>query len=159
MIWPITGARGFAAIFIVFALTATHWQAYTRGQKVVQGAWDAENLSIASQAAQALATATKISDDLKTKSDQLQKAKNATIAKLNTDLSDALNRLHDRTARPGAGSVPSDPTTGPAASCTGAQLYRDDAALLVREASRADRLLVDLGQCQDQYNAARAAIR
>ena len=158
MIWP-SPFRVFAAIFLFFALTATHWRAYTRGEKAVQGAWDAEKLAVATQSAQALAAALKTGDDLKTKSDQLQKAKNATIAKLNTDLSAALDRLHDRAPRPGAGSVPSDTTTGSAGGCTGAQLYRDDAALLVRESSRANRLLAYLGQCQAQYNAARDALR
>jgi len=159
MMTSLSGLRVFAAIFLVLSLTATHWRAYTHGEKSVQGAWDAEKLAVAAQSAQALAAALKTGDDLKTKSDQLQKAKNATIAKLNTDLSAALDRLHDRPARPGAGGVPSDTPAGPATGCTGAQLYRDDAALLVRESARADRLLADLGQCQNQYNAARDALR
>ena len=73
----------------------------------------------------------------------------ATVARL-------VGELRNRPERPAGGAMPTG-GAGPVA-CTGAQLYRSDAQFLVRESSRADRLLADLGQCQAQYDKARKAV-
>lgn len=66
---------------------------------------------------------------------------------------DRLSRsLRDRPDRPTGGAVPA-PAAGPVA-CTGAQLYRPDGEFLVGEAARADRLRVQLAECQARYDAA-----
>lgn len=90
--------------------------------------------------AQAIATTTqKATDD-----------KNA-LARVVADLR---GQLRNRSQRPpaGGGDVPSG-AGGPVA-CTGAQLYRPDAELLVGESDRADGLRIQLAECQARYDAA-----
>lgn len=70
----------------------------------------------------------------------------------------ALAGLQNRPARPAA-----SPGTVPAASAsckgaTGADLFRDDASLVVREAARADQIRAALAQCYSQYDAARGSL-
>lgn len=93
-------------------------------------------------------------NELRADADKLAKEKQDEIDRVNTRLSDALERLRQREARPAA--VSSGAST-PAASCkgaTGAELFREDGQFLVREAARADRLIAALLQCYQQYDAA-----
>lgn len=64
-------------------------------------------------------------------------------------LADSLRQRPERPAElpPAAGAA--DPV-----ACTGAELYRPDAAFLVREAGRADQLRVELAACQASYDQA-----
>lgn len=55
----------------------------------------------------------------------------------------------ERLAESAAAPNPAHPV-----ACTGAQLYREDAAFLVREAHRADQLRADLAACQVAYDQA-----
>ncbi len=66
---------------------------------------------------------------------------------------DALvERLRERPERPADLAAPAGP--GDPVACTAAQLYRADAAFLVREAARADQLRIDLAACQAAYDQA-----
>lgn len=65
-------------------------------------------------------------------------------------LADSLRERPERTAGPGA--MP--PGAADPVACTGAGLYRPDAAFLVGEAARADQLRIDLRACQAAYDAA-----
>lgn len=60
--------------------------------------------------------------------------------------------LRNRPERPAGGAVP----TGGAGqvACTGAQLYRPDAAFLIGESAAADQLRIDLADCQARYDSA-----
>ena len=75
---------------------------------------------------------------------------------LNPDMVSALlalfAELRDRPERPAGGAVP----TGGAGqvACTGAQLYRPDAAFLIGESAAADQLRLDLADCQARYDSA-----
>ena len=131
--------------------------AYNRGADSVRVLWDAEKQDIADQTAAIKADADKTSAELRTKADTLRRTKDAQITRLNADLANALDGLRDRTPRPSDGSVPSDTVVG--AGCTGASLYAGDAGFLIRETARADRLRLDLQQCQDAYGAAREALK
>ena len=156
-------ARAWQALIVAgvlaVMLAGTHWQAYNMGADKVQAAWVAEQLSQAEQSAALQAQAQATTDKLKTDADQLRKSKNAQIARLDADLAAALERLSDRPPRPGASDMPALAGPGANASCTGAQLYREDGQFLARESARADRLLADLAQCQDAYGKARDALR
>lgn len=145
-----------AAAIIGAGWWAYSW-AYDKGADSVQVLWNAEKQSIADQTAALKADADKTSADLRTKTDTLRRNKDAQINRLNADLASALDGLRDRPARPGAGSVPGDTATG--AGCTGASLYASDAGFLVRETARADRLRLDLQQCQAAYITAREALK
>lgn len=156
---PTMGARLAIAGVLVWVLAISHWQAYRMGGNAVQAQWTADKLAQAEQALALTAEAAATTDALQQSAEQLRKTKNAQIARLNADLSAALAGLSDRPARPGAGSVPTDPAAGANPGCTGTSLWRDDGEFLAREASRADGLLADLAQCQAAYGAARDALK
>lgn len=149
--------RVWAALVMAVFLAGTHWRAYTQGKKTVMTEWDSEKLAIAEQSFKLAEQATRVTAGLQAKADTLRKTKNAEIEKLGADLAYALDGLRDRPARPGAGSVPGD--TGIGSGCTGRELYRPDGEFLTRLAARADRLRLDLGQCQAAYETARNALK
>lgn len=149
--------RIWAAGVLALALAGTHWGAYVSGKKTVQAEWSAEKLSIAEQSLKLSEEATRVTVDLQTKADTLRKSKNAQIARLNADLAIALGGLSDRAPRPGTVDLPSHSTAR--AGCTGLELYRADGEFLARESARAERLRLDLGQCQAAYKAARDALK
>lgn len=74
--------------------------------------------------------------------------------RLAADLRAALDSLRNRPQRPaaGGGAVP----TGAAdqLACTGASLFAKDAAVVIREAARADGIRLQLAACQAAYNGA-----
>lgn len=63
-----------------------------------------------------------------------------------------VDSLRERPERPA--ELPTPPGAADPVACTGAQLYRPDAAFLVREAERADQLRADLAACQSAYDQA-----
>lgn len=64
-------------------------------------------------------------------------------------LADSLRERPERPAESAAAPGAAHPL-----ACTGAELYREDAAFLVREAQRADQLRADLAACQAAYEQA-----
>lgn len=80
-----------------------------------------------------------------------QKARNDQ-KRLSADLAAALRELRDRPERP-SGSDLSKGAANPV-GCTGAQLYKPDAAFLIGESSRADGLRIALARCQAAYDQA-----
>lgn len=150
--------RFVAALVLAVGLAASHYKAYHMGQAEISAAWAADRLAQANQSEELKAEADKRSTELQNKYNTTRKAKDATIAKLDADLADALGRLSDRPSRPGAGSVPADTSAGANTGCTGAGLFAEDASAALREAARANGVLADLAQCQDLYGAARAAL-
>jgi len=157
----ILSAKAWAAVAlaIILLLAGTHWKAFVMGGNAVQAQWTADKLTQAEQTLTLTAEAAATTDRLQLDADKLRKTKNAQIARLNADLSTALAGLSNRPARPGAGSVPTDPTAGASPGCTGSSLWRDDGEFLAREAARADGLLADLAQCQAAYDSARDAVK
>lgn len=149
--------RIWAAGVLALALAGTHWGAYVSGKKTVKADWNAEKLSVAEQSLKLSEEATRVTADLQTKADTLRKSKNAQIARLNADLAIALGGLSDRAPRPGAVDLSSNSTIG--SGCTGRELYRPDGEFLARESARAERLRLDLWQCQAAYQAARDALK
>lgn len=89
--------------------------------------------------------------------DKIRKEKDAKIASLNTRLGTALSSLSERPQRPPSSSQGA-PASCIGAGATGAQLSREDAEFLVREAARADSLRLALGQCYKQYDAVRKSL-
>lgn len=80
-----------------------------------------------------------------------QKARNDQ-KRLSADLAAALRELRDRPERPSGGDVSKSPANP--VGCTGAQLYKPDAAFLVGESARADGLRIALARCQAAYDEA-----
>jgi hypothetical protein len=150
MIWNL---KTLALIAIPISLAGSAWYGYNSGRQSgmsqIQTQWDAERLAI--QAAQA---------EQMMKAAQREKALQALLAKqrkehkyesdrLAIQYESALSRLSDRPDRPDSGGVPEDPSvgTGPAGGCTGAQLYRPDAEVLIGLARDADQLRLALRAC------------
>lgn len=133
--------------------------AFSMGWAVNGWRKDAEiNQLIAAQTQAALVAETKArktEQDLLVQVQQTKDKKDAELKTINAKLSAALRGLRNRPKR---SEVPTVTATGSTQSCTGAELYRQDAEFLIREAARADETLAQLVQCQAQYNAARTEL-
>jgi hypothetical protein len=151
--------RVWAAVALAMLLAGTHWKAYTAGQKNVQAEWAQEKEQQAAQIAETRAQAAIKTEALQSAADTLRRTKNAKIAQLDADLADALDRLHNRPARPRASDLPTDTGAGDAArGCTGKELFKDDSEFLTRIAAEADKLRTNLKACYQQYEAARISV-
>jgi hypothetical protein len=147
------------AIAIAALISGAGWWVYGKGAASVQAKWDKAELVRAEQSAKIAADTAATTQNLQTSVNVVTKVKDAQIVKLHNDLAVALDGLRSRPERPVAGIVPQDTTAASGPGCTGAQLYRSDATAFAREFARAERLLADLVQCQDQYNTAYEALR
>ena len=78
--------------------------------------------------------------------DEIRKTKDAKIADINNKLVDAISELRKRTSRPA--EVPNN-----GQSCSGRNLYSEDAIFLTREAARADIIRSGLDACYKQYDS------
>ena len=152
----VTGATLVASL--LFGGYHLYGNGYTNGAASVQVQWDREKIFIQAQSL-AIDVETRVNEQrLKLSTETLKKAKDAEITKLNSSLTIALNSLRYRpTNRPVEGS----PTvvTPSGTSCTGANLYGQDAEFLVREAARADLQRLQLIEYQSAYNAARSLVK
>lgn len=91
--------------------------------------------------------------------DRLRKEKDAQISNLNGRLGTALDGVRQRPQRVSCTSSQGSPTTCSFTGATGANLSREDAGFLVREAARADSLRTALDQCYKQYDSIRSTIK
>lgn len=136
----------------VLVLIAAAWCAnflIEVGENRVQIKWDAEKAEMARQSDKLKDEKTEKDRAAQNAIDEERKAKNAQIAKLNNNLATALAGLHNRPDRPGEGDLSKG--TGPGGGCTGADLYRADAAFLTRETFRAEKLRIKLASCEADY--------
>lgn len=76
------------------------------------------------------------------------------ITDLERRVAELTGELRQRPERPAAGGAGLPKGAAGAVACTGAGLYRTDAAFLVGEAARGDRLRIQLAECQRRYDAA-----
>jgi hypothetical protein len=81
---------------------------------------------------------------------KIRKNKDDQIKDLNTRLGSALSELQQRQTR-----VSGSDTTRSCSAATGAELSKEDAEFLAREAARADTVVGDLNYCIAQYNLVR----
>lgn len=151
--------RLWAALLLAVGLAASHWKAYKVGQNEGVAQLNEFKLEQSQQSLKLLEQRDATTASLADAADQTRKAKNVQIAKLNTDLSDALERLRNRPERPREGDLPSDPAAGAEPSCTGAGLFRPDAEFLIRFATATRKLQLDLGECQAAYGRAQDALK
>ena len=147
-----------AALVIAAAWYGYH-AIYESGADSIRVKWAADKKDQAEQSAKLSAEALATTKALTETIEKQRSDTRAQISLLNTSLASAVAGLRDRPSRDSAGGVPRDPATGAAIGATGADLLRQDSEFLVVEASRADRLRLQLAQCQDQYNAAREALK
>jgi hypothetical protein len=79
--------------------------------------------------------------------------KNANIKNIQSELNAAIRRLRERGSRPEQLVI-----TEVRETCTGRQLFREDAEFLTREASSSDQVVVDRDFYYNEYEKARVAL-
>lgn len=116
--------------------------------------WEAKFVSLeksyAEQVIEAQRAARRKEAQLQSQMDIQQVIKNAEIKDIRTQLDSALVELRKRPSR-----MPVPDTTGAAKGATGAELSREDAEFLAREAARADSVIAQLKYCYKMYDEAR----
>ena len=133
--------------------------AFTSGWIINGWRWNNTALKLASAQTQALIDAEQKSRNqelaLQAAADNARNTKDAEITIIRSQLDAALVSLRERPLR--TANVP-----GAAGACppaTGAQLSREDAEFLAREAARADAVAAGLKACHTTYEAATVRLR
>lgn len=139
ILWPIMGL-----CVVISAFFAGYAQGVKDGEQVIRAEWDTEKATIITAQREKEA-------GLQAGMDQLRKEKNRETAKLQRTVAALTDSLRNRPERP---AVPSASTGDGAPGCTGAELYREDAALVISESERAEIIRLALIQCQGIYRAA-----
>jgi hypothetical protein len=155
--------RAITALLIAAILVAAGWTIHTNGlaagRAEIQAKWDQRRIVDAAANVQAAMQARAREQALQSTADKIRQEKTREIRTLLAARDAALRELRDRDERPAVGgdaAADADPAgAGPAASCTGAELWRSDAAFLVWEAARADEVRAHLSECRAAYNSAR----
>ena len=137
------------------AAVATLLVAFTSGWIINGWRWNNTALKLAAAQTQARIDAEKQSRNkelaLQAAANAARSAKDAEITIIRSQLDAALISLRERPLR--SANLPS-----PAGACppaTGAQLSREDAEFLAREAARADKVIAELYACHAAYTAVR----
>lgn len=152
-------------VLLLAALTGlgyyTYNHVYDSGAQSVQVKWDKVAQERKIQIHNLIIESAKKTSTLQATADKQKKESNEKITALNKSISVIVNGMSDRTKRTDISSNPAgaDACTKSGTSCDGTKLYREDAEFLIREAGRAEKLIVDLQECQNQYNAARDLIK
>lgn len=140
ILWPIMGL-----CVVISAFFAGYAQGVKDGEQVIRAEWDTEKATIITAQREKEA-------GLQAGMDQLRKEKNRETAKLQRTVAALTDSLRNRPERP---AVPASSSAGYGATgCTGAELYREDAALVISESERAEIIRLALIQCQGIYRAA-----
>jgi hypothetical protein len=144
------------------AMMALLWFAYSwsfdRGVASEQAELAGERLQMAQDRATAAEQALTTTRGLTDAFSKQQTSTNGQLASLQSNLGNALVSLRNRPTRIDAGGVPGAAPTGPGVSGTGASLFREDGEFLTRETARADKLRIQLIDCQAKYGAAEKAL-
>ena len=91
--------------------------------------------------------------------DNIQKDKDAKIKNLNARVATLTRSLQERPIRPESSGVSVNPGVEETSQgATGAQLYREDGLVLIREAARAEVIKEELLGCYKSYDAAKEAL-
>lgn len=85
---------------------------------------------------------------------EADKDKQDAVSKVSADYQRTINSLRKRAQRPAV--LPDPASVGQ--TCTGAELYREDAEFLAGEATRADKAIIDRDYYYGQYEHARSLL-
>lgn len=151
--------KAIALVVVLAALAAAgawfiHYEREI-GRDDKQAQWDADNVQRARAANLQRERNARVSVQRAEQQAQIEQRKINEIARLNTDLARAVDELRNRPERPAGPRPAASNPTAPTA-CTGAELYRPDAEFLVREAARAQRVLLEREACHDKYDTLRS---
>ena len=154
-------AFAVAAAAAVAAYAYWHHQVDAGGYARAEGEQAQRDLGIAKRSIRIMDLTISAQQELNDEATATQKVLSDAVESVAVERDRLLERLRDRPSRPAesAAAQPDAAPAEPAPSCTGATLYREDAEFLVRESSRADRILAELDACQRQYGDAEVALR
>jgi hypothetical protein len=145
-------------------LAAVVWLIYEAGAEAgrdeVRMAWGRQRAADAAHMARLAQQARENEQGLQRAADQIRRSKDEEITRLAAAHAAAVRELRKRPERP-ADHMPAAPQvagTGPAASCSADQLYREDAAAALGIAADADTVRASLTECRAQYEAAQKAM-
>lgn len=142
------------AIFVAGDMHGDH-----AGSNRVQVAWDHANEVATQVRAIRIAAADAATKGLQAQADEDRRKHAEADKKRDARLTAALGELRLRPARPEPGPRGDPPPSpGPAAGCSGAGLYRDDAEFLVRFADRAQQVRRQRDEYFDAYQRASKAL-
>lgn len=155
--------RALVALLIAAVLAVAGWAIHANGLAAgradIQAKWDKQRTADAAVTVQTALQIRAREQALQSTADEIREEKTREIRHLSAARDAALRELRNRNERSAIERHPAadaDPAgTGSAASCTGSQLYRQDAEFLVREAARADEVRAHLSECRAAYDAAR----
>lgn len=133
------GLNPYLLIGAAIALVVSFGSGFGLGHKLEKARFDEYKLE------QAELTRQKEAEN-QTKTDEIRKAKDATIANINNQLVNAISELRKRPSRPAEISDNGQ-------SCSGRSLYSEDSIFLTREAARADIIRTALEACYNQYDS------
>ncbi len=158
--------RPIAALLLAAILAVAGWAVHSSGmasgRAEIQAQWDKQRIADAAATVQAALQAREREQALQFTADEIREEKTREIRHLSAARDAALRELRNRNERSAIERHPAadaDPAgTGSAASCTGSQLYRQDAEFLVRESARADEVRAHLSECRAAYDAAQGVI-
>ena len=94
------------------------------------------------------------SNELAVNKESADKEKDEAIKRNTAAYQSIVNSLRNRQERPS--NLPSN--SNAPSTCTGAQLYRQDAEFLAREAARADQAIIDRDYYYEQYESVRRTL-
>jgi hypothetical protein len=144
---------GVATTITLTLLAGSAWLAYSKGKaygmQQVQTLWNSERAIQLAAQAEAEMKARQTEQALQQTINRIKQEKTREATRLANDYAAVLHSLHDREDRPRDGGLPEGASAGAesARGCTGAELYRDDAAFLAGQANAADQLRLALKAC------------
>ena len=154
---------GVMALVSILGLVVGYRIGLEQGRAEVQAQWDAKSIEHAKSVLRTIeardALQARLTQTIESQRREYRHAMQNLVAERNT----LLERLRERPERPSGDtnlSQDSGACSGVAGfvGCTGQQLYREDAAFLIGEAYRADRLQLALNQCKAAYDEVRQQI-
>lgn len=138
---------------VAVGLITTYFVAYNRGQESIQAEWDKAKLETLNHHLDAMREANTKQLELTEKINSIKRATNEETSELRATVNTLTNQLRNRPTRANFGTDTNvgTGTNTSTAGCTGAQLFRDDAEFLAREAERADTMRLLLKECRVAY--------
>lgn len=150
MYWTILKLSGAALIGLLIGWTANGWRLNTKVAEL--------EAAYAKAFAEAKEQALQKQKTLQEQADRIRNEQNAKIQNVQRSLGIALNSLRNRQSAAEARDASSTSNGQAAQGCTGAELYRENAEDLIREAARADTIREGLNACYQQYDSIRETL-
>lgn len=155
------GIKPIAAAVLALVVSLVLWLVYQHGMDAgraeVKAEWQAEQIEQARMRADAAMKARWREQDLQSTIDQLRGDHHETVKRITLERDAVVRELRRRAERPANYVPPAATAAGAesAPSCSGDQLWRNDAEFLAGLAAAADTVRASLTECRAAYDAAK----